>query len=176
MISVGTALSAISQFIGERFPVDKLNFHSMVEKKEVPIHRMSWGYYTGGLTMFFFMMQVITGLFLLFYYQPTVSDANVSVEYINKYVAGGALIRNMHAWSSSFMILFAMVHLLTAFAMKSFVKPREITWIAGVLLLFITFTFGFTGYLLPWNQIAVNATKVGLQSVEYVGQYLPGQL
>ena len=120
MISVGTALSAISQFIGERFPVDKLNFHSMVEKKEVPIHRMSWGYYTGGLTMFFFMIQVITGLFLLFYYQPTVSDANVSVEYINKYVAGGALIRNMHAWSSSFMILFAMVHLLTAFAMKSF--------------------------------------------------------
>ncbi len=176
MISVSAALSAVSQFIGERFPVDKLNFHSMVEKKEVPIHKMSWGYYTGGLTMFFFMIQVITGLFLLFYYQPTVSDANVSVEYINKYVAGGALIRNMHAWSSSCMIFFAMVHLLTAFAMKSFVKPREITWIAGVLLLFITFTFGFTGYLLPWNQIAVNATKVGLQSVEYVGQYLPGQL
>ncbi len=176
MINLGTAMNSISQFVSDRFPVEKLTFHSMVEKKEVPIHRMSWGYYTGGLTMFFFMIQVVTGLFLLFYYQPTVSDANVSVEYINKYVAGGALIHNMHAWSSSFMIFFAMVHLLTAFAMKSFVKPREITWIVGVLLLFITFTFGFTGYLLPWNQIAVNATKVGLQSVEYVGQYLPGQL
>lgn len=97
----------------------------MVEKKEVPIHSMSWGYYTGGMTMFFFGIQVLTGLFLLFYYQPTVSDANISVEYINKYVTCGALIRNMHAWSSSGMILFAMVHLLTAFAMKSFVKASR---------------------------------------------------
>jgi len=168
--------SSFVDFLKERFPTEKLNYHSMVEKKEVPIHRMTWGYYTGGLTMFFFMIQVVTGLFLLFYYQPTVSEANLSVEYINKYVEGGALVRNMHAWSSSFMIFFAMVHLLTAFAMKSFVRPREITWIAGVFLLFVTFTFGFTGYLLPWNQIAVNATKVGLQSVEYIGQYLPGQL
>lgn len=176
MIDLVKATHSLTQFVSERFPVEKLNFHSMVEKKEVPIHRMSWGYYTGGLTMFFFMIQVVTGLFLLFYYQPTVSDAHVSVEYISHHVSGGALFRNMHAWSSSCMIFFAMVHLLTAFAMKSFVKPREITWIAGVILLFITFTFGFTGYLLPWNQIAVNATKVGLQSVEYVGQYLPGQL
>lgn len=175
-MDLGKAAGVLKQFIQERFPVDKLNYHSMVEKKEVPIHSMSWGYYTGGLTMFFFLIQVLTGLFLLFYYQPTVSDAHISVEYINKHVAGGALIRNMHAWSSSCMIFFAIVHLLTSFAMKSFVKPREITWIAGVILLFITFTFGFTGYLLPWNQIAVNATKVGLQSLEYAGQYLPGQL
>ncbi|HEY9788684.1 MAG TPA: cytochrome bc complex cytochrome b subunit [Candidatus Obscuribacterales bacterium] len=163
-------------FLTERFPTDKMNFHSMLEKKEVPVHSMSWGYYTGGLTLFFFLIQVVTGLLLLFYYQPTVSDAYMSVEYITKYVSAGALIRNMHAWSSSGMILFALVHLLTAFAMKSFEKPRELTWLAGVLLLFITFTFGFTGYLLPWNQIAVNATKVGLQSMEDVGQYLPGAL
>jgi cytochrome b6 len=171
-----TQANNLVEFFKDRFPVDKLNFHYMVEKKEVPVHSMTWGYYTGGLTMFFLMIQVITGLFLLFYYQPTVSDAHLSVEYINRYVAGGALIRNIHAWSASGMILFAIVHLLTAFAMKSFVKPREVTWIMGVLLLFLTFTFGFTGYLLPWNQIAVNATKVGLQSIEYVGEYLPGQL
>ncbi|HMP54353.1 MAG TPA: cytochrome b N-terminal domain-containing protein [Candidatus Melainabacteria bacterium] len=159
-------------FVKERFPTEKMNFQYMVEKKEVPVHRMSWGYYTGGLTFFFFMIQVVTGLFLLFYYQPTVSDAYLSVEYINKHVSAGPLIRNMHAWSSSCMILFATVHLIVAFAMKSFEKPREITWIVGVLLLFITFTFGFTGYLLPWNQIAVNATKVGLQSIDNLGQYL----
>ncbi len=172
----GTAFGALAHFLQERFPVDKMNFHSMVEKKEVPVHSMSWGYYTGGLTLFFFIIQVVTGLLLLFYYQPTVSDAYASVEYITKYVTGGALIRNIHSWSSSCMILFAMIHMITAFAMKAFEKPREITWIAGVLLLFITFTFGFTGYLLPWNQIAVNASKVGLQSVEAAGQYLPGQL
>jgi cytochrome b6 len=170
------ALGAVFNFISTRFPVDKLDFHSMVEKKEVPVHKMSWGYYTGGLTLFFLLIQVVTGLFLLFYYQPTVSDAHLSVEYISKHVSGGALIRNMHTWSASLMIFFTIVHLLTAFAMKAFEKPREITWIVGVLLLFITFTFGFTGYLLPWNQIAVNATKVGLQSVEAVGEYLPGTL
>lgn len=160
-------------FIAERFPVDKLNFHHMVEEKRVPVHKMSWGYYTGGLTLLFFLIQVVTGLFLLFYYQPTVSDANISVEFISHHVAGGALIRNMHAWSSSCMIFSAIVHLLTAFAMKAFDKPREFTWISGVLLLLITFAFGFTGYLLPWNQIAVNATKVGLQSVEDLSQCLP---
>jgi quinol-cytochrome oxidoreductase complex cytochrome b subunit len=69
-----------------------------------------------------------------------------------------------------------LVHLLTTFAMKAFEKPRELTWVTGVLLLGITFTFGFTGYLLPWHQIAVNATKVGFQSIEQVGQYLPGAM
>lgn len=167
---------SLGHFLADRFPVEKMNFHYMVEKKEVPVHKMTWGYYTGGLTLFFLVIQIVTGLLLLFYYQPTTSFAHLSVEYINKHVAGGALIRNMHTWSASCMIFFAMVHLLTAFAMKSFEKPREITWIVGVLLLFLTFTFGFTGYLLPWNQIAVNATKVGLQSVEAVGNYLPGTL
>lgn len=176
MSALSSVFASITSFLGERFPVENMNFHHMVEKKDVPIHKMSWGYYTGGLTLFFLIIQVVTGLFLLFYYQPTVSDAHLSVEFISKHVAGGALIRNMHTWSASCMIFFMMVHLLTAFAMKAFEKPREITWIVGVLLLFITFVFGFTGYLLPWNQIAVNATKVGLQSVEAVGEYLPGVL
>jgi cytochrome b6 len=171
-----TIFSATRTFLAERFPIDKLNFESMVQHKTVPVHAMSWGYYMGGLTLLFFMIQVATGLLLLFYYEPTVNDANLSVEYIMNHVSVGSLVRNMHAWSSSCMIFFALVHLITAFAMKSFSKPRELTWIAGVLLLFITFALGFTGYLLPWNQIAVNATKVGLQAVEAIGTYLPGEL
>jgi cytochrome b6 len=163
-------------YLAERFPVEKMNYASMVEKKEVPVHRLSWGYYMGGLALFFFLVQLVTGLLLLFYYQPTVSDAHASVEYITHHVPGGALIRNMHAWGSSLMIATVLVHLLTAFAMKAYGKPREVTWLTGVALLGIVFTFGFTGYLLPWHQIAVNATKVGLQSIEMVGQYLPGAL
>ncbi len=163
-------------YFGERFPVEKMNYRSMVEKKEVPVHHFNWAYYLGGLALFFFVVQVITGLMLLFYYQPTVSDAHASVEYITEQVPGGALVRNMHSWTSSLMIGAVMVHLLTAFAMKAFEKPREITWVTGVLLLAITFGFGFTGYLLPWHQIAVNATKIGMQSIEQMGQYLPGQL
>lgn len=163
-------------YLAERFPVEKLNYASMVEKKEVPVHRLSWAYYLGGLALFFFMIQMVTGLLLLFYYQPTVSDAHASVEFITEHVPGGALVRNLHAWCSSAMIAAVMVHLLTAFAMKGFGKPREVTWVTGVLLLGITFGLGFTGYLLPWHQIAVNATKIGLQSIEEVGNYLPGQL
>jgi cytochrome b6 len=165
-----------AEFARERFPVAKLNAESMLTKKEVPVHRMSWAYYLGGLALFFFLVQVVTGLMLLFYYQPTVSDAHASVEYITQHVSGGALVRNIHAWSSSAMIFTIIVHVLTTFAMKAFAKPRELTWVTGVALAMLVFGLGFTGYLLPWNQIAVNATKVGLQSIEAIGQYLPGEM
>jgi cytochrome b6 len=148
----------------------------MMEHKSVPVHSLSWGYYTGGLTMLFLVIQIATGLLLLFYYQPTVTDANLSVEYITNNVSTGALLRNMHTWSSSAMVLFALIHLLATFAMKAFDKPRELTWLSGVCLLIVTFAFAFTGYLLPWNQLAVNATKVVFQAIDAVGQYLPGSL
>jgi cytochrome b6 len=176
MDAASRTIGKLIRFFEERFPAEKLNLQSLVGKKEVPIHRMSWAYYLGGLVLFFLGVQVVTGLLLLFYYQPTVSDAHASVDYITQHVSGGALIRNVHAWSSSAMILLLQAHLLTTFAMKAFEKPRELTWISGVLLLMLTFAFGFTGYLLPWHQIAVNATKVGLQSIEQIGQYLPGSL
>lgn len=170
------ALNSWIDFLTERVPLHKFDFHSLVQKKEVPVHRLSWAYYTGGLALFFFMIQLTTGLLLLFYYQPTVSDAHASVEHITRNVPMGALIRNMHTWGSSCMIAVVMVHMLMAFAMKAFERPREVTWVTGVCLLLITFGFGFTGYLLPWHQIAVNATKVGLQSIEQTGEYLPGGL
>ncbi|MBX9880311.1 MAG: cytochrome bc complex cytochrome b subunit [Candidatus Obscuribacterales bacterium] len=160
-------------FISSRFPSEKLNFNWLVNEKYVPIHKMTWGYYTGGLVLFFLTIQIITGLLLLLNYQATVSDAFVSVKTIIDNVHGGALIRNMHVWSSSLMIFFTLVHLLTTFSMKAFASPREITWVAGVLLLFVTFAFGFTGYLLPWNQLSVNATKVLLQSLDQAGALLP---
>jgi len=169
-------LAAGISFVQERLPLHKFDFQSLVQKKEVPVHKLSWAYYTGGLALFFFMVQLTTGLLLLFYYQPTVSDAHASVEHITRNVPMGSLIRNMHTWGSSGMIACVLVHMLMAFAMKAFERPREITWVTGVLLLLITFTFGFTGYLLPWHQIAVNATKVGLQSIEQAGEYLPGGL
>lgn len=164
------------EYLSERLPVQKMSFEAMVTKKEVPVHRMSWAYYMGGLALLFFLIQLGTGVFLLFYYQPTVSDAHTSVEYITYYVNSGFLVRNLHTWSSSCMILCLLVHALTAFAMKAFARPREVTWLTGSALLVLTFAFGFTGYLLPWHQIAVNATKVVLQSIEEAGKYLPGAL
>jgi len=169
-------LKRLVEFMYDRLPMHKFNFEHIVLEKEVPVHRMSWAYYLGGLTLFFFMVQVVTGIFLLFYYQPTVSDAHASIEYITKYVNNGFFIRNLHTWSSSCMILCLVVHAITAFAMKAFAPPREMIWVGGAAMLILTFAFGFTGYLLPWHQIAVNATKVMLQSIEESGHYLPGFL
>jgi quinol-cytochrome oxidoreductase complex cytochrome b subunit len=166
----------MARFFSERVPLDKISYDVLVRQKTVPIHRRSWGYYTGGLVLLFLLVQVVTGILLLFYYEPTVSEANASVAYLTRYVPNGEFLRNTHAWSASFMIGFLLVHLLTTFSMKSFDRPRELTWLAGVLLLFLTFAFGFTGYLLPWNQIAVNATKVVMQSLVQVGTYLPHSL
>ncbi len=168
--------STVGNFIAERFPIEKINVKYMLGEKTVPAHKMSWAYYLGGITLFLFLIQVVTGLMLLFYYQPTVNDAYESVQYITEVVPGGHIIRNLHAWSASAMIFCVLAHLVTTFAMKSFAKPREITWLVGMTMLLITFGFGFSGYLLPWHQIAVNATKIGLQSIEALGQYLPASL
>jgi cytochrome b6 len=170
---MGRRLEAVTSFVGERLPIEKMSVRSLLTTKTVPVHSMGWAYYLGGLALFTFVIQLLTGLMLLFYYEPTVSDAHASVEHITVHVAGGALVRNLHTWSASAMILAVLAHMITAFAMKAFARPREITWLSGVALLLLAFGFGFTGYLLPWNQIAVNATKVGLQSVEEVGRYLP---
>ncbi len=167
---------SVLDYLSARLPLEHLSFRSLVEKKDVPVHRLSWAYYLGGLALFFFLVQLVTGLLLLFYYEPTVSDAHTSVEHLTRNVVGGALIRNLHTWAASAMILTVVVHLLTTFAMKAFSRPRELTWVTGVGLLLVTYAFGFTGYLLPWHQIAVNATKVGLQSIEQMGAYLPGAL
>lgn len=167
-------LDSIVKKLKERFPPEKITFENFVLKKEVPIHKSSWIYYLGGITMFCFLVQIITGLLLLPYYQPTIVNAYQSIEYLNYFVPNGFLVRNLHAWAGSFMIFFAIIHLLTVFATKSYEKPRELTWTSGVLLLLITLAFGFTGYLLPWHQIAVNATKVAMEILQSSTSFLPG--
>ncbi len=158
----------------DRFPTDRITFDNFVLKKVVPVHKLSWIYYLGGMTMFCFLVQLVTGLLLLFYYKPNIIDAYQSIEFISNFVPSGFLIRNLHAWASSFMIFFAIVHLLTVFATKSYMKPRELTWSTGVLLFVVVLGFGFTGYLLPWHQIAVNATKVGMEILQSSTSFLPG--
>ena len=167
-------LEAIIKKLKDRFPLEKISFENFVLKKEVPVHKSSWIYYLGGITMFCFLLQLVTGLLLLPYYQPNIINAYQSIEYINYFVPNGFLVRNLHAWAGSFMIFFATVHLLTVFAGKSYTTPRETTWMTGVLLLIITLAFGFTGYLLPWHQIAVNATKVAMEIIQSSTSFLPG--
>jgi len=132
-----------------------------IRHKTVPVHRFSVWYFFGGMTLFFFLVQVITGALLLLYYRPSASEAYESVSFIMTRVPFGWLIRSIHSWSANLMIAAAFAHLFSVVFLHAYRKPRELTWLSGLLVFFITFAFGFSGYLLPWNELAFFATRVG---------------
>lgn len=132
-------------------------------------------YYLGGITLFFFIVQGITGMLLSLYYQPSPDTAYDSILFIMNQVNFGWLIRSVHAWGANLMIVFCILHLLRIFFQGAYKVPREITWVVGALLLAVTLGFGFTGYLLPWDQRAFWATTVGSEiagAVPLVGEQL----
>jgi len=146
-----------------------------VEHKTVPVHRQTIFYYLGGMTLFLFLVQVLTGILLMLYYRPSANEAFESVEFIMTTVPFGWLIRSIHSWSANLMVFFAFVHLATVYFMKAYRPPRELTWVTGCLLLFLAMGFGFSGYLLPWNKLAFFATKVGTDipsSIPVVGEHI----
>ncbi|HSY50079.1 MAG TPA: cytochrome bc complex cytochrome b subunit [Thermoanaerobaculia bacterium] len=157
---------------------DRLGLSTLVElgsHKTVPVHRFTVFYYLGGMTLFFFIVQVCTGVLLMLYYRPSANEAFESVEFIMTVVPFGWLIRSIHSWSANLMVFFAMLHLISVYFMKSYRAPRELTWVTGVLVLFLILGFGFSGYLLPWNQLAFFATKVGTDiagAVPFIGHWI----
>jgi len=134
---------------------------AFARKKTVPVHQHTFWYYWGGLSLFFFIVQAFTGVLLLIYYRPG-PDAFESVRQINFDTSFGWLIRSAHSWAANLMILAIFVHMFSAFFMKAYYRPREFTWFSGLALLLLTMLFGFSGYLLPMNELAYFATKVGL--------------
>ncbi len=143
----------------ERYQLDGLI--KFLKSKEVPMTRASIWYYAGGVALFLFVIQVITGILLLMYYVPTTDQAYDSVQYIMAKVHFGWLVRSMHAWSANLLILLAFTHMFSVFFMRAYRRPRELTWVTGCVLLGLCMAFGFSGYLLPWNELAFFATKVG---------------
>ncbi len=146
------------------FADERLGLKDLVEfaaKKEVPQHAHSFWYYLGGITLFFFVVQVITGILLLVYYRPG-PEAYDSVRRITYDIDFGWLLRSTHSWSANLMVLALFVHLFSVYFMKAYRKPREFGWWTGLLLLGIVLTFGFSGYLLPMDELSFFATKVGL--------------
>lgn len=148
-------------WLDERLSISALN--DLARKKEVPLHRHSIWYYFGGMTLFLFVVQVVTGILLLLYYRPSSENAFESVQFIVTEVQFGWLIRSIHSWSANLMIATLFIHLFSVFFLRAYYRPREMTWVSGVVLLFIVICFGFSGYLLPWNQLAFFATKVGTE-------------
>ena len=155
--------------------VDLSGLREFIAHKRVPIHTQEIWYYLGGMTLFLFGVQVVTGILLLLYYRPSATEAYESVQFIVSQVEFGWLIRNMHSWSANLLIGLAFAHFISVFLLKSYRKPRELTWLSGILLLFLMLGFGFSGYLLPWNELSFFATKVGTGiagSVPFIGKFM----
>ena len=152
-------IATFKNWLDERLSISTLA--RTAQKKEVPLHRQSIWYYFGGMTLFLFVVQVVTGILLLLYYRPSAENAFESVQFIMTEVKFGWLIRSIHSWSANLMILTLFIHMFSVYFMRAYNRPRELTWVSGVVLLFISVAFGFSGYLLPWNEVSFFATKVG---------------
>ncbi len=130
-----------------------------VTSKYVPPH-VNIFYCLGGITLVAFMVQFATGFAMTFYYKPTTAEAFQSVQYIMNEVSFGWLIRSIHRWSASMMVLAMILHVFRVYLTGGFKKPRELTWVTGVILAVLTVSFGVTGYTLPWDQVGYWAASI----------------
>lgn len=128
--------------------------------RKVPLG-IGWLYTLGAASLFVFTVQAVTGIFLAMYYTPSPDHAYDSIQYIMREVQFGAVVRGLHHWGSSAMVVIVFLHMAAVFYLSAYKYPREFTWFLGVGLLVITLAFGFTGYLLPWDEKAYWATVVG---------------
>jgi cytochrome b6 len=145
-----------------------------ITSKYVPPH-VNIFYCLGGITFTCFIIQVATGFAMTFYYRPTVTEAFMSVQYIMNDVNFGWLIRSTHRWSASMMVLMMILHVCRVYLTGGFKKPRELTWVTGVILATLTVSFGVTGYSLPWDQVGYWAVKIvtGVpEAIPFVGDFI----
>jgi len=162
----------VTGFLDERTGLSGL-LASFLNRK-VPAN-LNYLYTFGSATLMLFTVQAITGIFLSMYYSPSPDHAYDSIKYIMNDVAFGSLIRGIHHWAASGMVVMVALHALRTFVMGSYKYPRELTWVIGVLLFLVVLGFGFTGYLLPWDEKAYWATVVGTnmaKTVPFVGDFV----
>ncbi len=142
-----------------------LHLHPVRVKKHAV--RYTYTFCLGGISFFMFLSLTVTGLYLMFFYVPSVSRAFQDIQAIETSVAFGQLVRNMHRWAAHLMVLTVFLHMVRVFYHGAYKPPREFNWVVGVVLLFLTLGLSFTGYLLPWDQIAFWAITVGTQMALY---------
>lgn len=142
--------------------------------KKVPPN-LPVSYTLGSIALMLFLTQIATGIFLAVYYAPTPDHAHESLRWLESSISGGRLLRAMHHWGASFLVVVVLMHLLRVVLYGSYRKPREVNWIVGAKLLLFILAFGLTGYLLPWDQKAYWATQVTLniaKSVPLIGPFM----
>ncbi|MBA7480499.1 Cytochrome bc complex cytochrome b subunit [subsurface metagenome] len=166
-------LQSIYFYLDTRFKLSGLI--QFAKKKKVPEHKHSFWYYFGGICLFLFILQVLTGILLLLYYTPSVDSAHESIQFIMSQVKFGWLMRSVHSWSANILIAAIFIHMFSSFFLKAYRSPRELTWITGFFLLLIFLAFGFSGYLLPWNELSFFATRIGSDiagTLPLIGNYI----
>ena len=137
----------------------KRHFRRIFERPLPP--GVTYFYCFGGVTFFLFLVLVFTGLVLSFYYVPSAGEAYSSIRYIDERLPAGWLMRSMHVWAASGMVVACVAHMLRVYVTGSYKEPREFNWVVGMCMFVLTMAFGFSGYLLPWDQKAFWATTVG---------------
>ena len=165
--------AAVVEWFRER--IDLGPVVSFMAKKTVPVHRHAWIYTPGGAALFLLGLQVASGALLMLYYQPGEASSHESVLRIMTEVPSGGLVRSVHVWGAHFFVAVVVVHFLVKLFTRAYRRPRELTWISGMVLLFLTLGFGFSGYLLPWNELSYYATLVGTQipgTIPVVGDWV----
>ena len=136
-----------------------LHLHPTRLSRHAVNYSYTWG--MGGTTLLLFLITAVTGVLLMFYYRPTAEYAYSDMKMLMNDVPFGAFVRNMHRWAAHCMVITVMLHMYRVFLTGSYKPPREFNWVIGVLLLVFTFLLSFTGYLLPWDQLAIWAVTVG---------------
>lgn len=139
------------------------------------IPRVSWGHTLGAATLVAVIILMVTGILLTVYYVSSPNDAHESVQYITNVVPFGWLIRGLHHWAASALVVLAIAHLIRVILHGAYKYPREFTWFSGIALLLLVFAFGMTGSLLPWDQRAYWATQVRIEifaTIPVVGDWL----
>ena len=163
-------IEKIFTWLDERLGLQTL-YETILDRK---VPKVNWWFTLGSASLVLFLIQGLTGIFLSVYYVPSPETAYDSVQYIMNGVQFGWLIRGIHHWGASLMVLFVFAHMLRTYFYAAYKFPREITWLTGVLLLLSTLGMGFTGYLLPWNQKSYWATTVGTEiagTAPFIGDF-----
>jgi len=168
-------MNKVYTWLDERLGLGSI--YNVTLDRKVP--KVNWWFTFGSASMFLFLLQAVTGIFLTVYYVPSPDHAYDSIQYIMNDVAFGWLIRGIHHWGATLMVIFVFIHMLRTFMFGAYKFPRELTWVTGVVLLLCTLGMGFTGYLLPWNQRAYWATTVGTEiagSAPFMGPFITSVL
>ena len=155
------------EWFGERFPISEDSLRELTNEP-VPYHLKRWWFALGGTPAYLFVVQIVTGILLAFYYQASPSSAYESIRFITEEAQFGWYIRSVHKWAATLMIAAVVLHQMRVFFTGSYRKPREINWMVGMCLLITTLLTGFTGYSLVYEQLSFWGATVGANIADTV--------